>query len=127
MAMTGARRVSTGLGLVAATPPEQLVDGAQAVKDRVSPDRRDAVTELVHWSIGAVGGTLYGLLPRALRRRRGVGPLYGLAIFAVFELFVQPALDTPHAEDGGARQRLAISADHVLYGLILAEPFTAAD
>jgi hypothetical protein len=124
MAMTGMRRVSVGLGLVEETPPEELVEeGAPDLARRIPPERRAAVIELVHWTVGASGGALFALLPRTLRRRSLVGPLYGLAIFAAFEMLVQPVLDTPHAHRVQFGERLAIGADHVLYGLILGERF----
>lgn len=53
--------------------------------------------ELVHWSVGAAGGAIFSVLPKSFRRRRLVGSLYGLAIFAVFETLIRPVIDTPHA------------------------------
>ena len=124
MAMTGVRQVSRGLGFVEETPPEELVeDGAPGLAQRIPPERREAVVELVHWGVGAVGGALYSVLPRGFRRRPLVGPVYGLAIFAVFEGLVQPVIDTPHAKRVHLGERVAIGADHVLYGLILGERF----
>ena len=124
MAMTGVRQVSRGLGLVEETPPEELVeDGAPEIAKRIPPERREAVVELVHWGVGAVGGALYSALPRDFRRRPLVGPLYGLAILAVFEALVQPVLDLPHAKRVHVGERLAFGADHVLYGLIVGESF----
>jgi hypothetical protein len=122
MAMTGMRRVSVGLGLVEETPPEELVeDGAPDLVKRIPPEHRAAAIELVHWTVGTAGGGLFALLPRRLRTRPLVGPLYGLAIFAAFETLVQPVIDTPHAHRVELGERLAIGADHVLYGLILGE------
>jgi hypothetical protein len=124
MAMTGMRRISVGLGLVEETPPEELLEeGAPELAKRIPPERRAAVIEIVHWSVGAGGGAFFALLPRTLRTRRLTGPLYGLAIFAAFEMLVQPVIDTPHAHRVQVGERLAIGADHVLYGLILGERF----
>ena len=122
MAMTGVRRVSLGLGLVQETPPGELMkDGAPELLARIPPERRAAAVELLHWSIGAVGGALFGLLPTHFRRRRLVGPVYGLAILAAFDRLIRPALHAPRAHRVQVGERLAIGTDHVLYGLILGE------
>lgn len=122
MAMTGVRRLSVGLGLVEETPPDELVhEGAPELVAKVPPQRRGAMIELVHWSVGAAGGALFSLLPQELRRRRLVGPAYGLAIFATFEGLIRPVIGTPHAHRLALVERLAIGADHILYGLILGE------
>lgn len=122
MAMTGARRVSRGLGLVAATPPEELVrEGAPRLVERLPPERRAAAVELVHWAVGAGGGAIFGLLPHPVRRRRAAGPLYGLAVLAAFESIVRPMLDGPRSRRAAVRERLALAADHVLYGLVLGD------
>lgn len=122
MAMTGMRRVSVGLGLVEETPPEELVqEGPPELVAKIPPQRRGAIVELVHWSVGAAGGAVFSLLPQQLRRRPLVGPAYGLAIFAAFEGLIRPVIDAPQPHRIAVRERLAIGADHVLYGLILGE------
>lgn len=121
MAMTGMRRMTTGLGLLQTPPPEQVArEGVPHLFGRVPPEFRDEAIELLHWGVGGAGGALYGLLPDAARRRRLVGVAYGLAIWVGFEAAVAPLLgiDTPRRR-WGISDRLAIAADHVLYGLIL--------
>ena len=123
MAMTGVRRITVGLGIVAHTPPEDIVDeGAPQLVERVGPGRRDAVVELVHWGVGALGGAVYAAFPSAVRRSPLGGPLYGLAILGVFETVVQPALGMAPGRLT-LRQRLAFGADHLLYGLMLGGRF----
>jgi hypothetical protein len=112
MAMTGMRVVTVSLGLVEQAPPQQLA-GEQ------SGPRRAAV-EVAHWTFGAVAGAAYGALPAGLRQRSWTGPLFGLAIWTGFEA-TAPVLGLPHAESGRASQRLAVAADHALYGFILDE------
>lgn len=113
MAMTGMRVLTVSLGLVGQPPPQQLSGGG-------SSGRRRAAVELAHWAVGAAGGAGYGALPKAWRERSWTGPLYGLAIWTGFEA-TAPLLGLPHPEGGRLSQRLAIAADHVLYGFILDE------
>ncbi len=112
MAMTGTRVVTVELGLVEQAPPQQLAG--------VRRGARRAAVELAHWGFGAVGGAVYGALPRSWRNRPLTGPLYGLVIWTGFEA-TAPLLGLPHAEGPRIVERLAIAADHVLYGLILDE------
>ena len=121
MAMTGMRRLTTGLGLVEQTPPEAVAEeGVPSLFRRVPPERRDEALELAHWAFGAVAGALFALLPRSLRRSRAAGPGYGLAIWALFEAAVAPALGLRRSQEPRRQERLAIAADHVLYGAVLA-------
>jgi hypothetical protein len=112
MAMTGMRVVTVELGLVEQPPPQQLAG------DRQGPRR--AVVELAHWGFGAVGGAVYGALPSSWRGRSWTGPLYGLVIWTGFEA-TAPLLGLPHAQGPRLVERLAIAADHVLYGAVLDE------
>ena len=109
MAMTGMRAVTKDLGLVRATPPEETF-----------PVRRRALVEVGHWAFGATAGAAYAALPERARRPRWSGPAYGLAIWAGFQA-VAPLTPRPEAERT-VTERLAIAADHVLYGLILDPP-----
>ena len=123
MAMTGMRRVTVGLGLVREPPPEQIFrEGVPELLARVPADRRDELIELAHWAYGAAAGAAFGRLPAAARTARWAGPLYGLTIWAVFELGVAPLLGLRGAPERDAAERLAIAADHVLYGAVVAAP-----
>ena len=84
MAMTGLRTVTANLGLLEQTPSEAIVEqqGPAWVR-RLDAGSRSALTELVHWSFGALFGGLYPRLPRRLRSSRWAGPMYGLAVQAV--------------------------------------------
>ena len=113
MAMTGMRVLTVSLGLVEQPPPQQLAEGQLR-------GRRRAALELAHWSVGATAGAGYGALPKAWRERSWTGPLYGLAIWTGFEA-TAALLGLPHPEGRGLSQRVAIAADHALYGFILDE------
>jgi hypothetical protein len=117
MSMTGMRVVSTALGLVQQAPPQQLAGEARG--------RRRAGVELAHWAVGAAGGAGFGALPRRWRERPWTGPLYGLAIWTGFEASAS-LLGLPHAEQAGVIGRVAIAADHALYGFVLDETRRAA-
>ena len=119
MAMTGFRRVTTGLGLVEATPPERIAhEAVPRLVSRVPPERRNEAIELAHWGFGAAAGALYGALPYRLRVRRWVGPLYGLAIWAGFEFALRRLLGIsgPRRKP---QERAAVAVDHLLYGAIV--------
>jgi len=117
MAMTGMRALTVSLGLVEQPPPEQLAGGE-------SHGRRRALVEVAHWGVGAAAGAVYGALPKAWRKRSWTGPLYGLAIWTGFEA-TAPLLGLPHANGGRPIERLAIAADHALYGFVLDETRSA--
>lgn len=110
MAMTGVRRVTTGLGLVPKPPPEEILDDAL----------RDEAIELAHWGFGAACGAAFALVPARARTHPAGGPVYGLSVWAGFELVVAPVLGLRKPTQRTARERTAIMADHVLYGLVLA-------
>jgi hypothetical protein len=117
MAMTGMRVVTVSVGLVEQAPPQQLA-GEQT-------GARRAAVEVAHWAFGAAGGAVFGALPDAWRNRAWTGPLYGLAMWTGFEA-TAPLLGLPHADSANVTQRLAIAADHALYGFILDETRRAA-
>jgi hypothetical protein len=117
MAMTGMRVVTVSLGLVEQAPPQQIAG------EFSGPKR--AVVEVAHWAFGAAGGAVFGALPDAWRNRAWTGPLYGLAMWTGFEA-TAPLMGLPHAESGNITQRVAIAADHALYGFILDETRRAA-
>jgi hypothetical protein len=120
MAMSGFRQITKPLGLIEATPPEAVLRGTvPRLFQRVPPERRPAVLELVHCLYGTAGGIFFGALPRRLRRRPWAGPVYGLLIWAVFEAVIAPALGSQQPRRG-VSGRLVLMTDHVLYGSVVA-------
>ena len=121
MAMSGTRTLTTELGLVGETPTEAVArQAASGLLKQIPPGNRGAVVELSHWAFGAVGGALFGLLPRSLRRRNWAGPAYGLLLWLGFEAGIAPALGLSSATATRPAERAAFAADHILYGLVLA-------
>lgn len=112
MAMTGMRVVSVSLGLVDQAPPQQLAGESSGL--------RRAAVEVAHWGFGAAAAAAFGALPSSWRQRPWTGPMYGLLIWGGFEA-TAPLLGLPHAEAPHVKQRLALAADHALYGFILDE------
>ena len=123
MAMTGMRVITTELGLVEQTPPQALsrqrARGVRALLRRAPRKQRRGLIEAVHWAFGASAGAAFGALPREMRRRPWTGPVYGLAMWLGFELGVAPALGLRQAKRVRLVDRLALAADHLLYGLVL--------
>lgn len=120
MAMTGMRRVTRGLGLVRESPPEAVARRGFPGLLRVVPvENRDEAIEFAHWAFGAVGGAVYGSLPPVLRGGAWAGAVYGVVVWVLFEAVMAPLLgvDRPGRK---REERLAIAADHVLYGVIVA-------
>jgi hypothetical protein len=121
MAMSGMRNVTTSAGLVAQTPPEAIVkQRAPHLLLRIPPDRQRAAVEAMHWTYGAVGGAVFGMLPATIRRQAWVGPAYGLAFWALFEAGIAPTLGLAQARQTRVTERVAFLADHVLYGVVVA-------
>ena len=123
MAMTGMRVITTELGLVQQTPPHavsrQRARGMRALLRRAPRKQRRGLVEAAHWAFGASGGAAFGALPREVRRRRWAGPAYGLVVWLGFELGIAPALGLSQAKRTRPVDRLALAADHLLYGLVL--------
>jgi uncharacterized membrane protein YagU involved in acid resistance len=122
MAMTGLRRLSTTLGLIERTPPERVLQaGAPKILYQVPVERRPALVEAVHISYGTIGGAMFGLLPRQWRpRHRGwLGPAYGIVVWTGYELVIAPGLGLSQGRRP-AREHLALLADHLLYGIMVA-------
>jgi hypothetical protein len=120
MAMSGLRQLTISLGLVGRTPPESVIQqAAPRFFHQIPVERRQAVVEMIHWLYGAGGGAAFGLLPRSMRARPWAGPLYGVLAWAAFETGIAPALGLPRPRNTAA-ERLALLADHVLYGAIVA-------
>jgi len=124
MAMTGIRQVTTGLGLVKQTPPDAIAhQEAWELLARLPEPRRRAVIEAAHWGYGGVAGLAFGVVvPVALRRSRLAGAAYGLAMWAVFQAGIARVLDLPHQERDSIHERLALAADHLFYGALIAGP-----
>lgn len=126
MAMTGMRVLTTQLGLLEQTPPHaishQRARGLRALLRRAPRRQRTGLVEGAHWAFGAGGGAVFGALPRTIRRRRWAGPIYGLVVWLGFELGVAPALGLSQSKQLRPVDRLALAADHVLYGVVLSEP-----
>ena len=68
---------------------------------------------------GAAGGLAYTLVPPRLRRHPLTGPTYGLVLWLVFDKGVAPLLQLPHVERPSTVERLALLADHLVYGGIV--------
>lgn len=122
MAMTGMRVVTVGLGIVEEPPPQAIFrQRARGLLRLVPRKRRSAAIELAHWGYGAAGGAVFGALPEDLRRQRWAGPLYGLVVWAGFEVVLAPLLGLEQAKKPRPLDRAALAADHLLYGLVLSE------
>ena len=123
MAMSGVRELTTHVGLVRETPPQSIARKRRAtgILARVPKNRRAATVELFHWSVGMVGGALFGALPDGLRRARWFGPAYGLALLLPYDFVVAPMLGLKQATRPKPAEQAALVADHLLYGLILSE------
>jgi hypothetical protein len=125
MAMTGMRVLTSELGLVEQTPPEavsrQRARGARALLRLAPHKQRRGLVETAHWAFGAGGGAVFGALPRTVRRRPWAGPVYGLVVWLGFELGIAPVLGLSQAKRVRPVDRMALAADHVLYGLVLSE------
>ena len=112
MAMTGMRVITTELGLVQQTPPQALkrqrARGVRALLRRAPRTQRRGLVEAAHWAFGASGGAAFGALPRPV-----------LGVWLGVELAIAPALGLSQAKRVRPVDRLALAADHVLYGLVL--------
>lgn len=130
MAMTGMRVMTVELGLVEQTPPQavgrQRARGISALLRRAPRKQRRGLIEAAHWAFGAGGGAAYGALPPELRRRPWTGPAYGLLVWLGFELGIAPVLGLSQAKRTRPLDRLALAADHALYGLVLSATRTDA-
>jgi hypothetical protein len=122
MAMTGMRAFTIDLGIVEESPPEAILKKrAAGLVRRVPRRRRGWLIELVHWAYGAAGGAAFAALPERMRLRAWAGPVYGTALWLGFEAAIAPGLGLEQARRLRVAERVALFADHVLYGLILSE------
>jgi hypothetical protein len=122
MAQTALRRVTTGLGLVGRPPPERIaLEGVPMLLARVPAEHRDEAIELAHWAYGALAGAVYAMLPGPLRQRGWAGPAYGIGVWLLFEAVLGPALlGLERTKERSLSERLALAADHTLYGAVVA-------
>lgn len=119
--MSGMREVTTGLGWLDRTPPEEIVgEEAPGLVRSLSEGRERVVVQLAHWGYGVTAGAAFGLLPGRFRRSRVAGPAYGLSTWLLFELVVAPALGVNISRGHGVKSRISLIADHVLYGIVVA-------
>lgn len=120
MSMTGLRQVTTGFGLMPPhNPPEEILRHLTSpVLSHIPPGRTRALVELLHWSYGGLGGAMFGLLPRRWRRQPWIGPAYGFLFWLIFETLMAPMLTETRWQS--APTRLALLADHTLYGMVVA-------
>ena len=120
MAMSGMRRVSQRRGLVPVPPPEAVLHHGLDVLERVPERYRQVVEELAHWLYGGLGGAAFGALPKPVRCSRLAAPALGLGALAGYEAEIVPALGLHEAPRNGVAERLALLADHLLYGAVVA-------
>lgn len=121
MAMTGIRTVTAGMGPHEKSPPEAIIEKHAPQWVREMPDwKREALTELAHWSYGSAGGVLFGFLPGRVRGHPISGPVYGLAIWLAFELGLAPMLKVEHTQHRTVAWRVGVALDHLIYGIVVA-------
>lgn len=121
MAMTGIRTVTAAMGPHEKTPPEAIVEKHAPRWVREMPDwKKQAVTELAHWSYGTAGGVAFGVLPERIRGHPITGPLYGLTIWLAFELGLAPMLEVEHTQHRTVAWRVGMALDHLVYGIVVA-------
>jgi hypothetical protein len=122
MAMTGMRAFTVSLGLVEEPPPRAIARQKSKGLFRLVPRKqRRAGVELMHWGYGAAGGALFGALPQDVRQKAWAGPIYGMVLLFGFEAVQSPLLGLEQAKKPRLVERLALAADHGLYGLVLSE------
>jgi len=120
MAMTAVRNVTAGFGLIERTPPERVAhEGVPGLLGKIPPQHRDESIEIAHWAFGATAGVGFRALPDRVKRQAWIGPAYGIALWAGFEVVLRRLfeLSKPRRKP---YERLAVAADHALYGIIVA-------
>ena len=121
-AMSGMRELTVGLGLVEEPPPRAIARQKSKGLFHLAPRRKRRVAvELMHWGYGAAAGAAFGLMPEGLRRRAWFGPVYGVALWLGFEAVQAPLLGLEQAKKPRPVERVALVADHLLYGYVLNE------
>jgi hypothetical protein len=121
MAMSGVRELTREAGFLRQSPPDQVAEGQLRGLFDAVPDRfRDAAIELAHWGFGAGAGAFFGAVPRRLRSRTWLGVAYGVAIYAAYDAGASRLLGVSRRKEP-LSQRLALAADHVLFGLVVTD------
>lgn len=122
MAMTGTRTLTASIGYEEKkSPPEAIVQKHAPEGVLRLPERhRQALTELLHWTYGALGGAVFGLLPDRVRRHPATGPAYGLAVWLAFHAVLAPVLGVQRSARRPKLWPALVAADHVLYGIVVA-------
>lgn len=120
MAMTGTRTVTASVAHEEKSPPQAIVEKHAPPVLRLPERHRHALIELLHWTYGAGGGVLFGLLPARVRGHAGAGPAYGLLFWLVFEFGIAPVLGVERARRRRLLWPVLVAFDHVLYGLVVA-------
>ena len=94
----------------------------------VLDERRGPVGAAVHASYGAIWGIVLGLVQGSVRPRPWVvGPLHGLAVWAIGPLALVPGMHiTPPPWRQPPRRALLTLAGHLVYGLVAALIYEAA-
>ncbi len=122
MAMTGVRTFAQHLGVIREDPPARVArKQAKGLLRSVPRKRRGAVVELVHWAIGGVFGTVFGLLPERVRLKPWAGALYGFVVWLGFDTVAAPALGLKQRRWPHGAERTVFIVDHLLFGLVLSE------
>jgi uncharacterized protein DUF6789 len=122
MAMTGIRVFADHAGFIREDPPSRLTrKHGRGLFKPVPRRKRRTVVELVHWTMGAVFGAVFGLLPERLRRQPWAGPVYGALVWLGFDAGVSPALGLTERGWPRGHERAVFVVDHLLFGLVLSE------
>jgi hypothetical protein len=66
-----------------------------------------------------MAGAGYGALPERLRDQPWSGPAYGLAVWLGFAAGIAPVLGIHQSRRIRPQDRVALIADHLLYGFVL--------
>ena len=120
MAMTGMRTLAGNVGLMRETPPHAILRQSTKGLFRAVPrKKRKAVQELAHWGAGATFGAVYGALPDGFRSQPWSGPAFGIAVWLGFEAGIAPLLGIHEQRRIRPVDRIALVADHLLYGFVL--------
>ncbi|MCZ7423331.1 MULTISPECIES: hypothetical protein [unclassified Micromonospora] len=120
MAMSGLRQATTSLNLVQSSPPKSVLEKlAPGLLDRLPGDQHPAALAAAHWGYGLSAGLAFGALPKRLRHRIWVGPLYGMVLLLGFHATIAPALGIDRRLSDWHEQA-ALVADHLLYGIVVA-------